>query len=217
MRGIFASPKQRSTRLLACGSISIVLKRRPRTADQWRPPGSTVGNAEQSRALGSNDPALWSAAADAWEQLERLYCGAFMRWRQAEALVEADNRAAATDAAKRAASVADRLGAGWLSGELRSLCARARLELESAAGAAEATETTSSGTAEPNGEAPFGLTPRELQVLTLIADGATNRQIGAALYMAEKTASVHVSRILTKLGVHSRTQAAAVAHRLHLA
>ena len=53
-------------------------------------------------------------------------------------------------------------------------------------------------------------------MLTLIAEGATNRQIGAALYMAEKTASVHVSRILTKLGVRSRTQAAAMAHRLHL-
>ena len=54
-------------------------------------------------------------------------------------------------------------------------------------------------------------------MLALIAEGATNRQIGASLYMAEKTASVHVSRILGKLGVRSRTQAAAVAHRLHLA
>jgi len=54
-------------------------------------------------------------------------------------------------------------------------------------------------------------------VLCLIAEGATNRQIGASLFMAEKTASVHVSRILRKLGVSSRTQAAAVAHRLHLA
>jgi DNA-binding NarL/FixJ family response regulator len=60
---------------------------------------------------------------------------------------------------------------------------------------------------------PFGLTPREREVLGLIAHGATNRQIGASLFMAEKTASVHVSRILAKLGVASRTQAAAVAHR----
>ena len=50
-------------------------------------------------------------------------------------------------------------------------------------------------------EDPFGLTPRERQVLALLAEGATNRQIGAALFMAEKTASVHVSRILAKLGV----------------
>ncbi len=63
---------------------------------------------------------------------------------------------------------------------------------------------------------PFGLTPRERQVLALVARGATNREIGAELFMAEKTASVHVSRILTKLDVRSRTQAAAVAHRAGL-
>ena len=53
-------------------------------------------------------------------------------------------------------------------------------------------------------------------MLELVAQGATNRQIGEALYMAEKTASVHVSRILSKLDVQGRTEAAAVAHRLHL-
>ena len=63
---------------------------------------------------------------------------------------------------------------------------------------------------------PFGLTPRERQVLELIARGATNREIGAELFMAEKTASVHVSRILSKLDVRSRTEAAAVAHRVGL-
>jgi DNA-binding NarL/FixJ family response regulator len=50
-------------------------------------------------------------------------------------------------------------------------------------------------------------------VLTLVASGATNREIGEALFMAQKTASVHVSRILTKLNVRSRTEAAAVAYR----
>jgi len=64
---------------------------------------------------------------------------------------------------------------------------------------------------------PFGLTPRERQVLELVAGGRTNREIGQALYMAEKTASVHVSRILAKLDVRTRTEAAAVAHRLGLA
>ena len=53
-------------------------------------------------------------------------------------------------------------------------------------------------------------------MLVLVADGATNRQIGEELFMAEKTASVHVSRILAKLDVRSRTQAAAVAHRFGL-
>ena len=51
------------------------------------------------------------------------------------------------------------------------------------------------------------------QVLELLVSGATNREIGERLFMAEKTASVHVSRILSKLDVRSRTEAAAVAHR----
>jgi DNA-binding NarL/FixJ family response regulator len=62
-------------------------------------------------------------------------------------------------------------------------------------------------------ETPFGLTARERQVLALVASGATNREVGERLHMAEKTASVHVSRILAKLDVRSRTEAAAVAHR----
>ena len=62
----------------------------------------------------------------------------------------------------------------------------------------------------------LGLTQRE-RVLELVAEGHINRQIGETLSMAEKTASVHVSRILAKLDVRSRTQAAAVAHRLGLA
>jgi DNA-binding NarL/FixJ family response regulator len=54
-------------------------------------------------------------------------------------------------------------------------------------------------------------------VLALLAEGATNREIGATLFMAEKTASVHVSRILAKLNARTRTEAAAVAHRHRLA
>jgi NarL family two-component system response regulator LiaR len=66
---------------------------------------------------------------------------------------------------------------------------------------------------EPAGEAPERLTRREREVLELVATGATNRQIAVYLYISEKTASVHVSRILTKLGVASRQEAAAVARR----
>jgi DNA-binding NarL/FixJ family response regulator len=58
---------------------------------------------------------------------------------------------------------------------------------------------------------PFGLTARELEVLDLVAAGRTNRQIGERLFISEKTASVHVSRILAKLGARSRAQAAAMA------
>ena len=64
---------------------------------------------------------------------------------------------------------------------------------------------------------PFGLTTREREVLVLLADGRTNRQIGDALFISGSTAGVHVSNILAKLGVTSRTEAAAVAVRLGLA
>jgi DNA-binding NarL/FixJ family response regulator len=54
------------------------------------------------------------------------------------------------------------------------------------------------------------LTPRERQVLALVAEGLTNPQIGARLYISPKTASVHVSAILTKIGAANRTEAAAI-------
>jgi DNA-binding NarL/FixJ family response regulator/tetratricopeptide (TPR) repeat protein len=173
---------------------------------------SLVGAAELARARGRNDPKLWSKAADAWRAVNRPYPVAVTRWHHAEALVEAGDRDGAAAAAREVIEIADRLGARWLAAEARALGERARLALESSSAAQNAA-------AEGNGAQaadPFGLTPRERQVLALIAEGATNRQIGASLYMAEKTASVHVSRILAKLGVQSRTQAAAVAHRLHL-
>jgi DNA-binding CsgD family transcriptional regulator len=53
-----------------------------------------------------------------------------------------------------------------------------------------------------------GLTPREREVLAMVADGLTNREIGSALFITESTAGVHVSNILGKLGVDSRTEAA---------
>ncbi|MBB6034128.1 ATP-binding protein [Phytomonospora endophytica] len=58
----------------------------------------------------------------------------------------------------------------------------------------------------------FGLTPREHDVLALLATGLSNRQIAAALHISPSTAGVHVSNILAKLGVPTRTAAAAVAH-----
>ena len=63
----------------------------------------------------------------------------------------------------------------------------------------------------------LGLTPREAEVLALVAAGRTNREIGTELYVSEKTASVHVSNILRKLGVTTRVEAAAVAQRLGVA
>ncbi|HUA03685.1 MAG TPA: AAA family ATPase [Solirubrobacteraceae bacterium] len=170
-----------------------------------------VARAERGRAAGRPDPSAYGASGEAWAALGRPYPAAVMRFRQAEALVNGGDRAAATAVLAEADETAGRLGAGWLRGEIDGLVARARLRVE-ADRAAPVTATKSAA-----GEDPFGLTHRERQVLELVARGATNREIGDQLFMAEKTASVHVSRILAKLGVRSRTEAAGVAHRLGLA
>ena len=59
-----------------------------------------------------------------------------------------------------------------------------------------------------------GLTDQQLRILALIAEGLTNREIGVRLYLAEKTVKNHVTRILAKLGVQRRTQAALLASRV---
>jgi DNA-binding NarL/FixJ family response regulator len=150
------------------------------------------------------------------------------RWREAEARLIRGDRAGAETAGADALALSRRLGAAWLVDELTALARRGRLRLEPTAGAL----TTPSAAAVPAADvaasalgaaadpadpaAELGLTPRERDVLALVAQGRTNREIGERLYMAEKTASVHVSRILAKLDVRSRTEAAAVAHRLGL-
>jgi DNA-binding NarL/FixJ family response regulator len=68
--------------------------------------------------------------------------------------------------------------------------------------------------AEPRTElAPYGLTDRELLVLRLVAAGRSNGEIAAELFISRKTASVHVSNTLRKLGVSNRAQAASLAER----
>jgi ATP/maltotriose-dependent transcriptional regulator MalT len=171
-----------------------------------------MGDAEYGRAKGHSDPSKWLRSATEWDQLHRPYRAAIARWRAAEAAVERDDRAGAAEAAEAALSAARELGCAWLNREVTALSGRARLEVGE-----EMAMAPSDGAGGPDEEEDaFGLTPRERQVLALLAEGATNRQIGRALYMAEKTASVHVSRILSKLGVRTRTQAAAVAHRQQL-
>jgi DNA-binding NarL/FixJ family response regulator len=101
--------------------------------------------------------------------------------------------------------VAQRLGARPLQQEIQRLAERARLDLAPPSRPAE----HGSGLGEL-----LGLTPREAEVLGLVARGYTNRQIAAALVISVKTASVHVSHILAKLQVQNRVEAAAVAHRL---
>jgi ATP/maltotriose-dependent transcriptional regulator MalT len=169
-----------------------------------------VGKAEMASARGRASAKLWGEAARHWDSIDRPYPAAIMRWRQAEAQVEAGDRGDAREVARSALQTARRLRAGWLLENVEGLMRRARLQLD------DGPASPAHAAPAEHEEAPFGLTPRELQVLALLAEGATNKQIGASLFMAEKTASVHVSRILSKLGVKTRTQAAAVAHRLRL-
>jgi DNA-binding CsgD family transcriptional regulator/tetratricopeptide (TPR) repeat protein len=173
---------------------------------------AATGAAELTRARGRDKPAAWLKAAAEWESVQRPYLAAIARWRASEAHSAAGDRAAAAGLAAEALETARRLGGRWLIAELTGLAERARLDLDQGVASPRPVVVDDDGP-----EDPFGLTARERQVLALIAEGATNRQIGAALYMAEKTASVHVSRILSKLGVHTRTEAAAVAHRQNLA
>jgi ATP/maltotriose-dependent transcriptional regulator MalT len=168
-----------------------------------------TAEAEYARATDAGAPAtLWTRAAAAWEGLGRPYPAAYARWREAETLMARRDRDGAARAASDALAHARKLGSAWLVEEIESLAARARLNLGE--------DTPAPAAAASNGDEadnPFGLTPRERDVLALVAAGATNREIGERLHMAEKTASVHVSRILAKLNVRSRTEAAAVAHR----
>jgi DNA-binding CsgD family transcriptional regulator len=167
----------------------------------------TTAHAELARARGEDDPALWAKAVASWTELGRPYRAAQAQRRRAEAQLAAGDRDGATTTALAALEAARQIGAHWLASELEGFALRARLRLE---------REPAEAAPEQDGDDPFGLTARERQVLALLAAGRTNREIGAELYMAEKTASVHVSRILAKLDVRSRTEAAALAHRVGL-
>ncbi|MFC7895206.1 AAA family ATPase [Streptomyces sp. NPDC057381] len=166
--------------------------------------------AELHRAEGRDTPALWTEAVTAFECLERPYDLARVRHRLAAALLDTggeDERARATELLRLAGAVARHLGARPLADAVDRLGRRARLTLGRAAGP----ERVPADPAEA-----LGLTGRERDVLRLVSEGRTNRQIAEELFISPKTASVHVSNILAKLGVSGRGEAAAVAHRLAL-
>ena len=164
--------------------------------------------AERTRLAGSSDPAAWSAAARDWADLGCPHRAGYAWWRHAEAkLAAGQDRPAAETALRAAAAAAD--GHAPLLAQIRTLAGRARIPLD----VPPATQENPPAAAVP---APYGLTGRELAVLRLLAAGATNAQIGTQLYISPKTASVHVTSILRKLGASGRVQAAAVAERAGL-
>jgi DNA-binding CsgD family transcriptional regulator/tetratricopeptide (TPR) repeat protein len=179
--------------------------------EPWMACYMALAQAEWSRLEGRPDPEAWQQAAEHWERLEHRYAAAYARFRQAEALLAIRAPRAQSQPVLRAAhQTAVALGAEQLGREIELLAGRGRLHLQAPAAAASAPE------ALPSPAASFGLTRREAEVLVLVAAGRTNRQIGKQLFISEKTASIHVSRILAKLGVAGRGEAAAVAHRLGL-
>jgi DNA-binding CsgD family transcriptional regulator len=172
-----------------------------------------TGLAERTRHDGTPDPVAWAAAAAGWERLGQPYRVAYACYRQAEAIMAGSGeRNAAAAVLRRAAAITGRLGARSLAAEIRALAQRARLDVTPDAAAPAA----GAGAPTPAAGAQLGLTPRETEVLALVAAGRSNRQIAQALFISPKTASVHVSNIIAKLGVSGRIEAAAVAHRLGL-
>ncbi|MDX3576893.1 helix-turn-helix transcriptional regulator [Streptomyces sp. FL07-04A] len=170
-------------------------------------------HAELARAEGRNDPEDWSEAVAAFECLERPYDLARVRRRMAEALLAVGGEAERERAAellRLTHAVAVHLGARPLADAVALLGRRARLPRTTVAGPPDAP----AGPADPL--AALGLTSRERDVLRLVSVGRTNRQIAEELFISPKTASVHVSNILSKLEVSGRGEAAAVAHRLGL-
>jgi DNA-binding CsgD family transcriptional regulator/tetratricopeptide (TPR) repeat protein len=169
-------------------------------------------DAQWSCAIGLNDPDQWNRAAIAWEKLPAPFEAACARWHQAEALLAAGTPRHTVAATVTAAwDVAHRLGARLLTAEIESLARRARIQLPTPSTGPAHNDTHAGHPADE-----FHLTPRERQVLTLVAEGRTNRQIAEKLYISDKTASVHVTNILAKLAVTNRSEAGAVAHRLRL-
>lgn len=164
-------------------------------------------SAELDRAEGRGSVERWAECVAAYERMERPYQLALARHRLADVLlVEGGRREEAAALLRGAHATAVHLGAHPLREDVELLAARARLPL------------TAPDSAPPprHGGDAFGLTPREQDVLRLVAAGRTNRQIAEELFISPKTASVHVSNILAKLGVSGRGEAAAMAHRLHL-
>jgi DNA-binding CsgD family transcriptional regulator len=164
-------------------------------------------DAEQTRLAGHSDPAVWAGAAKAWQDLGCPHHAAYAWWRQAQAQLDAGLPATAAAAALRAAAAAAG-GHEPLLAQVRALAQWARIQPDAPAPAAAPAPARAQG--------PYGLTGQELAVLRLLAAGRTNAQIGAQLYISPKTAGVHVSSILRKLGVTNRVQAAALAERAGL-
>jgi DNA-binding NarL/FixJ family response regulator len=142
-----------------------------------------------------NDPAGWEKTLAEFGP-GYVYETARTQWRLAEPLALRGRHREAADVWRAAAA----LRAEPLRAALDDLARRLGVAPPGARGAAKDGPGTLAA-----------LTSREREVLRLMSRGLSNRQIGGGLFISQKTASVHVSNILAKLGAASRTEAAAIA------
>jgi DNA-binding CsgD family transcriptional regulator len=186
--------------------------------------GTTDGSeaAAGPGAGGSGAGALrsgWDEAAAAWEAVSEPYPLAQALLLAAEAALACGDRDSAAARLTRAAPLAAGLGAQPLGQEIAILARRAGIRLARPADGEpgpDGSEVGHDAGDSAAGTSGLGLTGRELDVLRLVAAGRSNREIAAELFISPKTASVHVSNILGKLGAASRGEAAAKAHALRL-
>jgi DNA-binding CsgD family transcriptional regulator/tetratricopeptide (TPR) repeat protein len=170
-----------------------------------------TATAEARRAEGEAHPAAWQTAVETADRAGSAWRKAYTRYRYAEALLGA--RAPRPDAARAlgdAMASAETLSAEPLIGWIDGLARRSRVAIP------DTTPATATEEPERPSADDHGLTAREREVLALLVEGHTNRRIGERLFISESTAGVHVSNILGKLGVSTRTEAATVAARLGL-
>ena len=161
---------------------------------------TAMARAEARELSGSPRPEAWQAAATAWDHCGDRYWAAVCRYRTADALLRAKgDRNVAARITADALAAARSLGAAPLAADLEVLIRRGRL---------------AAGSTPDQVLRRLGLTEREAEVLGLLVEGRTNRQIGELLFISEKTVSVHVTNLLRKLGVESRTEAAEMSSRL---
>jgi DNA-binding CsgD family transcriptional regulator/tetratricopeptide (TPR) repeat protein len=178
-----------------------------------RPVGELlIGQAESSRLDRGHDPESWAKAAAHWREVPEPWRTAYCEFREAESRLESgEPRRSASALLRKAHQTALGLGARPLRQKIEEVATRAGIKLDPDAGAVVSERP------RPVDRDPHGLTPRETEVLRLLADGLTNREIADRLFISESTAGVHVSHILGKLGVGTRAAAAAVGARMALA
>jgi DNA-binding CsgD family transcriptional regulator len=172
-------------------------------------PLAALCRAELGRYRGLTEPEAWTRVADLWAELGRPFLVAYARYREGAAqLASRGSRAAAADALRAAHVGATALDASPLLRDISVLAGHARIALD---------EVASADAPLPHDPAAaLGLTAREAEVIRLLAVGRSNQEIADELFLTRKTASVHVSNILGKLGVSNRVQAAAIAQRVGL-